>query len=369
MRIAYVVHDFHRSGGHSRYVAELATRFSHDHDVSVFANYFEAPAGSRIRFHKVPAWRANALTTVLSFAAMIRGKIDSQFDIVHCQGFCGPRGNVITTHICNEAWHNALRDLSGKLTVRERIFDFFTTRLERDLYRHANSSRVIAISRLVADDVVRYYQCPAPIDVIPHGVDLETFSPENRGRLRVPYRKKLGFSNSEFVYLYVGDLRKGAQQCLLALLQMEHGRLMFVSRSDPAPYLTLAQEFGIADRTTFLPVTNRIEEAYAAADAFMLPSPYDTFGMVVTEAMASGLPVIVSRNAGASELIENGVSGLLIEDVSDIGELAAHMRSLSEDRAKSSSIGVAARKTVEQFSWQAICEKTLDVYRQAMQMS
>src|SRR5271169_1834888 len=68
LKIAFVVHDYHRSGGHSRYVAELATRFAKEHEVHVFANRIVDDGTPGIQYHHVPAWRANAFTTVLSFA-------------------------------------------------------------------------------------------------------------------------------------------------------------------------------------------------------------------------------------------------------------------------------------------------------------
>ena len=55
--IAFVVHDYHRAGGHSRYVAELAERFGRAHEVHVFANSIEANGDVGVRFHRIPAWR------------------------------------------------------------------------------------------------------------------------------------------------------------------------------------------------------------------------------------------------------------------------------------------------------------------------
>src|SRR5438270_5974041 len=104
MKIALVVHDYHRAGGHSRYVVELAERFAGHHEVHVFANrYDEAPG---IHFHHVAAWRKTALTTVLTFLPNTRG-ISKGFDIVHAQGLCSLQADVITTHICNRAWFAA----------------------------------------------------------------------------------------------------------------------------------------------------------------------------------------------------------------------------------------------------------------------
>lgn len=366
MKIAYVVHDYHRAGGHSRYVAELATRFAGRHEVHVFANGIEPGAPSAIRFHKVPAWRANAFTTVLSFVLPVTFQIGGGFDIIHSQGFCGLRGNVFTAHICNRAWHTALQRLENGATIRESIFNAMGTSFEHGLYRFARHSEVIAISERVARDLLDLYHCRAPIQVIHHGVDLDVFAPANRELWREEVRTHLNIPDSEMVFLYVGDLRKGAARSIAALSRLDAGRLLFVSRSRTAAYEQMAQAADLSERVLFHGPTNQVEKMYAAADAFLLPSPYDAFGMVVTEAMASGLPVIVSREAGASELIQHRQNGLLLSDVSDRSELAAHMQSLQQDRPWAAELGRAARKTVQPMSWDAVADQTMRVYEKLL---
>src|SRR5262249_44517437 len=130
LKIAFGVHDYHRSGGHSRYVAELAARFSEQHEVHVFANSIEEDRRSKIQFHRAPAGRLDALTNVLTFAACVRSRVGSGFDVVHVQGYCGVDGNVVTTHICNEAWYRALSGQAGSATWRDRVFHWVTSWLE-----------------------------------------------------------------------------------------------------------------------------------------------------------------------------------------------------------------------------------------------
>ena len=121
MKIAFVVHDYNRAAGHSRYVAELATRFSEGHEVHVFANRIERADERRVIFHTVPALRSNVVTTLFSFAVSSKLLVRKGFDVVHSQGFCGPRSNVITTHICNEAWSRSLTRFAGGQTMRENL--------------------------------------------------------------------------------------------------------------------------------------------------------------------------------------------------------------------------------------------------------
>jgi UDP-glucose:(heptosyl)LPS alpha-1,3-glucosyltransferase len=366
MKIAFVVHDYHRSGGHSRYVAELATRYCREHEVHVFANRIVDDGTPGIHFHKVPAWRANAFTTVLSFAVPATLQVGGGFDVVHSQGFCGLLGNVFTAHMCNQAWHQALRKLDGGPTLRESVFNVVTGVLEHGLYRFAKNSEVIAVSERVKRDLVQYYHCPLPIHVIYHGTDLEVFSPRVRERYRQEARAQYGISQDEFVFLYVGNLRKGVRQCIQALSQIERGVLLCVSPTDPTPYRQVAEACGQQARVIFAGHTKQVEKAYAAGDAFLLPTPYDPFALVVSEAMGCGLPVVVSREAGVAEWIEHGVNGLRLEDVNDVDELARHMRSL-QDPSRAEALGRAARATVEKMTWDMVADQTMEVFRELLQ--
>jgi UDP-glucose:(heptosyl)LPS alpha-1,3-glucosyltransferase len=371
LRIAFVVHDYSRTKGHSRYVVELASRFCQEHEVHVFANQVDAEIAGPIRFHRVPAWRVSALATILTFAIPARVALSMRgtFDIVHIQGFCGPHGNVITSHICNEAWYQGLLRTQSGVALRERIFRFFTAGLERRLYARAHGSCVIAISKRVAHDLSDLYDCRAPIKVIHHGVDLERFSPETCGRLRKDIRDHLRISESETVFAFVGNLRKGAEQCIRALSLIDSGLLIFASESDPSQYRILAKRAGCSDRVRFLGATSEIEKVFAAADALVLPTPYDSFALVCTEAMACGLPVVISRNAGASELISPGQNGIVLEDPGNYQELAHHMNYLRSDRWRAARMGRIARDSIEHLSWDTVAERTMAVYHNVVDQS
>jgi UDP-glucose:(heptosyl)LPS alpha-1,3-glucosyltransferase len=362
VKIAFVVHDYRLADvGQTRYVRELARRFSREHEVHIFANRIESDEDQNIHFHHVGAWRMNALTTMLSFAVMSTIRIRGDFDIVHSQGFCGFYGNVFTAHICNRAWHLALRRLEAGVTMRELVFNYFATALEFATYRRART-QVIAVSSRVAQDLKRYYHCRAPMHTIHHGVNLDVFSRERRSALRAKTRQKMRLTEADFTFVFVGNLRKGARKCILALSRLRQGILVCASRTRPEPYLALVEQLGLTNRVRFLDFSEHVEEVYAAADALLLPSPYDAFGMVVTEAMACGLPVVVSREAGASEVITHGANGLLLNEVVDETELAEAMFSLCEDRDWAQQLGCAARETAQHLSWDAVAAMTHRVY-------
>jgi glycosyltransferase involved in cell wall biosynthesis len=139
-----------------------------------------------------------------------------------------------------------------------------------------------------------------------------------------------------------------------------------VSRSDAQPYLALAARHGLAERIVATGPTSDIERAYAAADAFVFPSPYDAFGMVVTEAMACGLPVIASRRAGASEIITDRTDGLLIADAGDRAAWTQAIAALAADSACRRRLGHAAAETANRFTWDQVARQTLTVYEQLL---
>src|SRR4249919_3206 len=122
MRIAFVLHDYNRVLGHGRYVTELAERFAREHDVHVYANSFAGVAPG-ITAHRVPAVRASALTTILSFYATAAIAVGRDFDVVHAQGAVLPSADVITAHISNARWAEGRRRLEGgRLSWKERLF-------------------------------------------------------------------------------------------------------------------------------------------------------------------------------------------------------------------------------------------------------
>jgi glycosyltransferase involved in cell wall biosynthesis len=94
----------------------------------------------------------------------------------------------------------------------------------------------------------------------------------------------------------------------------------------------------------------------------VLPTPYDAFGMVITEAMACGLPVITTPLAGAAELMIDGVHGILVKSPNDIGGLAAAMRRLAGDVNTRERMATAASTLMRDHSWDRVADRTLAVY-------
>jgi glycosyltransferase involved in cell wall biosynthesis len=119
----------------------------------------------------------------------------------------------------------------------------------------------------------------------------------------------------------------------MAALPQAPGRAARCLADGSAEMLTRAGELGVIDRVRVAPFTDQIEQYYAAADVFVFPTPYDAFGMVISEAMRAGCRSSPLPRPGAAEIIEPGRTGLIVQDPADVAALAAHLQGLAADPA------------------------------------
>lgn len=347
MKIAFVVHDFLLGTGHGRYCIELACRFARTHELHVIANTFQNGLDFPFQKHFVPAWRTTALTSVLTFPGGADKIISNQhFDIVHAQGYSCPHADVVTAHICNSARYRR----SPARRLRDRLFPFFVLPRERAFYRNATGSQIISVSKIIQKELQEEYG--AASTVIYHGVDAKTFSPASKS----PQNK----------WLFVGEAVKGLSQCIAALEHFPNAHLEVVSRSEISTYKSAAKNHGVLNRIAFRGPKSDLLPYYQQAGLFLYPSEYDSFGMVVAEAMACALPVIAGQNIGAAEWIMHGQNGFLC-DSSDLNSITAqisHVERLSI--LELVKLRQSARATSLQHTWDHCAEQTMSVYDRAI---
>jgi UDP-glucose:(heptosyl)LPS alpha-1,3-glucosyltransferase len=356
--IGFVVHDARIGVGQGRYVVELARALSDAYDLHVFANTFDADLPPNVECHPVAAWRRTALSTVLTFLpAAERAVRRAGCDVVHAQGLTCWNADVITAHICNQARQSH----APARGILRQIFPAVVVPLERAFYRARGKRHVIAISKIIGRELAEYYGWKRPLSVIPHGVDARRFRPAYDALEKEAERRGYGLKCRDWVWLFVGEATKGVGTVIRQLEAFPLARLLVVSRSPRAPYVELAHHLGVSERLIWHGPDGEPERAYRAADVFVYPSEYDAFGMVVTEAMASGLPVVTSREIGAAELIQEGRNGLLI-DPADAEGLEAAMRFLATQPERATALGSMARQSAQANSWRSCADRTAEVY-------
>ena len=247
--------------------------------------------------------------------------------------------------------------------------------LEPEL-RIAEETRIIRdVDRIVAANVVErahlvwYYGAVAErIAVVPCGVDTELFQP-----LGAATAKDLLELPPEPLLLYVGRLQpiKGLETLLEAMTRLrDDARLLIVGGDQDEPenghgeYLRgRVGALGLEQRVHFLGAQpqQRLRLFYAAAAATVMPSYYESFGMVALEAMACGCPVVASRVGGLTTTVRDGVTGFLVPE-GDAGALAQRLTTVLGDARLRERLGREATRWAAEHRWPCVAEKVCGVY-------
>lgn len=376
MRVAYLVPRCLPEYSHGRYVIELARRLANRVSVDIYSSAFSNGLRPTVRCHFLPVLNRPAVARLaLLWAGAAVTSAATRFDIVHTQGADAPTGNVVTASYCNAAEAERLRLQPGDQSsgyTRRRVMNAVGAVAERYCMAKSTTRRVIAVSHGVKGEVTRLYGVgPNRISVIHYGVDLEQFHPAHQTRWRDEIRRQYLLSPKSFVVLFVGgDYRRKGLLPLMQAIQAT-GRsdieLLVVGAEPGSDVAKCAAQLHLDGRLRFAKSTSEISRFYAAADAFALPTRYDTFSLATLEAMASGLPVVVSRNAGVAEIMTDGVDGMVLPVGWDIQNLGERLARLATDRDECGRLGEQARQTAEQHSWDLMARRTFDVYEQVAQ--
>ena len=185
---------------------------------------------------------------------------------------------------------------------------------EKRMFEHPRLRAVICNSAMVREEILRAFRVAREkLHVIHNGVDLEHFHPRQRAEMRAAARAELGCRPRDTLFLFVGSgfARKGLGAAIDALAAANEPafRLAVVGRDRAqAHFVQRARGAGLAERVSFLGGQEDVRPFYAAADCLILPSRYDPFPNTALEALAMGLPVIVSSRCGAAEIVSPGAS-------------------------------------------------------------
>ena len=376
MKIAFVIHDINKTGGMERYSAELIERFSKEHEIHVFASTMEGvnPQG-QIIFHRIPVIKILFPIKSIIFFLLASWLVKRHsFDIIHGNGGNFYGANIITAHYCHMGWNEVISLIPSSGSLIKRIYRNVTARIdtamEKYIYRSRKYKKIIANSEKIKNELCKFYDViNKSVKVIYIGVDTKLFNPSNRMIYNIEIRKKFNIPLDSCLILFAGAMeRKGLSFLLksLKLLKEENIFLIIAGKGDRKYYQREAESLGINNLIKFAGHRSDIHKFYASADIFVLPTIYEPFGMVVTEAMASGLPVVVSRQAGASELITEGEDGILIKNADDHEEIAHILMPLVKDKDLRQRIGHNARLKVENLSWDKMADETMMLYREVL---
>jgi glycosyltransferase involved in cell wall biosynthesis len=228
----------------------------------------------------------------------------------------------------------------------------------------SQSSAVVAVSKYVKEMLKRRYNVDS--EVIYHGIDTNTFKPENKTQSR----RELGYKETDFIILFVGKMHPYKDPLTLikaiSVAVEKNANLHLVMIGDGELYTEIEKEISKLNPSNHVRLFRRVdnqtlEMLYDAADVFVLPSVNEAFGMVLLEAMASGLSVIASDSGACPEVVGN--AGILFNQ-GNYTELAEKILRLSHEKELSRKLSEAGLKRVrETFSWEDKIDQYLKLYK------
>jgi len=237
-------------------------------------------------------------------------------------------------------------------------------RIETEMHLTKNCHRIIATTEREKDDLIQHYGAsPERISVIPCGVNLDLFQPRGKEIAK----QQLGFGDDNNV-LFVGRIEplKGIDRLLRAMTYLQNGhRLRAViiggdgnSRDEVERLQKLSRELHIEDSVTFLGMIKqeKLPCFYSAATACVIPSYYESFGLVALESIACGTPVVATNVGNLKSIIQQGETGYVVMDNTPRSLADKIALLLSSPDTKSA---LSIRASVTRFSWSNIAQQII----------
>ena len=379
MRLVVISPFLDRRHGTERVVSDLIERLARDYacEIHVYSQRVEdllltpfdrmPQAGQGcIRWHRIASVPGPHLIQYIWWfgANAFQRWWDARFgkvspDLVFSPGINAWDADVIHVHIVFEEFYKRVKPqlllrhaplTSWPRLLHRRLYYGLIRGLESCIYRR-KQVHLAGVSGMVIAQLGAHFGRHDAVS-IRNGVDIKRFEPQARLQRRSAARADLDLAPETFVLLIIGnDWRNKGLQTLIEALDICRDlttKLLVVGNDAVKPFDATIQRLGLPDRIRFLTPSQDVMKFYAAADAYAGPSLKDAYGLPVIEAMASGLPVIASLNAGVSEIIKDGLNGLLLRSATNAEELAGLIRRLVDNPSLREQLSENAVNTARQ---------------------
>ena len=359
MKIALAHKRLDLKGGTERDLFQTAEGLRElGHEVHLFCNEFDIAAPSGVIAHRVRTLALGRSAQLLSSALATQKQINDRgydavisfgrffaADVVRCGG--GTHRGFLR-RMGDEG--GALRRLWQTISVYHRS----VLAIEKRQFESARMKKIIAVSAGVKRDILANYAvAPDKITVLYNGVDPQRFHPQ-RHQYRQPVRERWKIPLEAEVVLFVGSgfRRKGLDRLisLWASKKLTNCYLLIVGMDARMERYRAWADTLAPGRIIFAGRQHEIENYYAAADLIALMSIQEAFGNVVLEALAAGLPVLVSREVGAAELLKGALLDGIVDRPDEPRELEAKLLRML-DKAHDAAVTKEARQIGETYSW------------------
>jgi glycosyltransferase involved in cell wall biosynthesis len=398
-RIAVISPFLDKRHGTTRRVTELVGRLAHTYgyevhiysqrvedidDVQIYRRLNGEGAGT-IWWHRVPTMVGPGLLRYLWWFMLNhvlrwwdRWLHKLTFHMVYTPGVNCLDADVVSVHVIFARLYEQMKDelalrrnrLRFWPVVLHRLFYYqLITKLEGRVYTRANTA-FMGISQKTMGDLAYFYGHPNNSYVVYHGINFQQFHHKVPHQFRVPARQALHLRDTDVVVLLVGNSwkSKGLHTLITALgnLNAPDIQLLVVGNDRVVPFQPLIEQYNLQSQIQFLPPRPDVEWYYAAADIYAGPSLEDAFALPPAEAMACGVPAIVSCWAGVKEIVTHGEDALILQDPTNAAELAELIQQLYENPELRQQMGRQAAITAQKYTWERNAAKMHMIFQQAI---
>jgi len=357
--ITIVSNKITRGDGQGRVNYEIAkAALSNDYRVNLItteADHELVKLGANIiQIKKLPLPELFSLLYFVSNANRIVKKIQSKGTVV-ANGF-----SITTPHDLNIAhfvhfgWLN-----SGYYQPKMSLFKpkswYYNLYTRLNCYfekiSFSRARKIVAVSMMISDELTSIGIAKEKITMIDNGVDCDEFYPTKKAHSK---NLKLAF---------VGDLkstRKNLETVFLAIQSIKNVQLLVVGNHENSIYPKLAKKFMVDEKVKFLGYSKNIAKILRGCDVFVFPSRYDPFGLVVMEAMASGLAVVTSKKVGSWQIANRANAGI-IENPEDFENLKVILEKFVKHDTFREKCQVESRRIALDYDWKFVTKKYLKI--------
>lgn len=363
LRIAVLADYFgRRYGGAESYAVNLFEILSTRHDVTVIAHDFDHDLPVREIRIPMPALLPSWMRTWI-FSMQAKSLKRAGYDIIHSQ-MSGCVGDVEVIHVSPIRYRRLFgRSFFRRMFVWCQLSNIAYLLLEAASVRPKPGRHVVAVSAWLRDRLHDAYGPELNLEVIPPGAIAVSMDLDTRARTRV----ELGWGVNDVGVLLVArnPLRKGLDAVLESLTQLPENFRLAVVGADPNVQQYLQQQYPLMRaRVSLIPPTSHVTPYYQAADVYVHPTLMDSFGMAPLEAMAHGLPVVVSgpQYCGFGHYVKHMHDAWVIDDPKDPIEIARGILALGTSPTLRAQFLVNSAELVKKRSWAQVAEKYEALY-------
>ena len=369
LHVVLVAHDVHDGGGMERACAELIRRAPDDIAFTVVSRTLGKDLGERVTWRRVPTPNRPFLLKYVTFFLLAALQlIRTRSGIRHAVGAIVPnRIDVAAVHFCHAGYVTRTSHLAPPGATWVRTLNTAATRIvarlaERWCYRPGRVRAFAAVSSGVAQELEAHFP-GVPIVITPNGVDVARFAALEEGEPRLPRR-----AGKPMVALFLGGDwdRKGLGPAIEGLaearrLSDRRVELWVVGRGDERRFRRLAEQNGVSKCVRFFGFRGGVEQFYGAADVLVLPTLYEADSLVLHEAAAAGLAIVVTRVNGVEELLGDDEAGFIVDR--DPKAIGAALSRLAADEPLRLRQAATARANARSMSWERSAAGVVNLYR------